>query len=317
MSEEVNYTYDDGETVSVADVLNADITADDLVGNWTISTTTSPIGWADWSKKVMWQAWSNVEDCFNTIVGWWAFGNPDDDASTSQMKAALSEIGKTTLSFDADGNVTIIDALNSYVDGKYVADTINTTYTVADGYIRFADTITLSAASVTLKGVEMYTLNVTKTDDGTNENALVGGIWLAQDNTGKQESSAIHLMPDFKLGGGLFSSETWAGDWNKNVLITGNGNYTAIFNISGDMTGLYVDFYNVLAVYPNFSATITSIVVDGAEMNFDAEKLSVGTGDSTADYRIYINNPWADQATESALSVTEKVEVNVTISGME
>lgn len=211
---------------------------------------------------------------------------------------------------------------DGYADAKFVFDAetgscdINgtaTTYTVENGVVTFGAPVTFNAGTVSFDDVT--TLNIYNSETGV-------GVFLGLQNGEKYESSVINLWSgSFVAGGGLFNTTNWVGDWNTNTVLDGNGDYTITFNYtdSNEPNGLYIEFPSILMKYPNVVVTINSIAVDGVEkditgIDFDTAK-SIEGGDSGTTLRYTINNAWGTALLPLG-TVTEKVEVNVTLSGM-
>ncbi len=191
------YTYEI-PSYTVDNVLASSVEVSAIQGKWTIVTAGSPFGWVNWANNMVYDAWADFETAANTVLGWWAFGNPDEEATVAKKDATIAAYTGTYVNLKSDGTYVINDAMNEYVDGAYVAKEFSGTYTYSGGYITFSDDITLTCASVTLSGKEFYIVapegNASAGNDGEADNdAVTGGLWIGQTNGDKTETAAIHF----------------------------------------------------------------------------------------------------------------------------
>lgn len=86
---------------------------------------------------------------------------------------------------------------------------------------------------------------------------------------------------------------------------------------------LVIDFIDMFATYPNYEATLTGIVLDGKEFDFDADKIRYGNiEDDKGNYRIEIYNDFGDTKTDSpidwnAFAFTDSMELKFIVSEKE
>lgn len=151
------------------------ITASDLVGEWQLADV--PGNWIGWVAKNELNTWTDGATMNATFASWYV-------TNTTEKLAACR---KVLLRFEANGNCTIT---NVVFDSNILQDTtttFNTTYSVANGYITFGQTVTICAYTdlITLVGKNMYALDVT----GVNS-----GLWIGQNSGTKKESIAVHLI---------------------------------------------------------------------------------------------------------------------------
>lgn len=255
--------------------------------------------------------WYYYEVPFN----WLGWNIPETDGDTP----AGTLLNEWNLASDIADWASVADG---YADAKFVFDAeagtcdINgtaTTYTVENGVITFGAPVTFNAGSVSF--TDVTTLNIYNAETGV-------GIFLGTQNGDKFESSVVNLWSgSFVAGGGLFNTTNWVGDWNTNTKLEGNGDYTLTFNYtdSNEPNGLYIEFPSILMKYPNVVVTINSIAVDGVDkditgIDFESAK-SIEGGDNGTTLRYTINNAWGTALLPLG-TVTEKVEVKVTLSGM-
>lgn len=84
-----------------------------------------------------------------------------------------------------------------------------------------------------------------------------------------------------------------------------------------------IDFIDMYATYPNYEATLTGIVLDGKEFDFDADKIRYGNiEDDTGNYRIEIYNVYGDTKEDSpidlsAFAFTDSMELKFVVSEKE
>lgn len=172
------------------------LTQNDIVGTWKIAVNSAPLGWVDWSNKNynnLLDIFESADAAFNTLHGWWAFGNPEDAASITKRDVTKSAFANARVQFYANGSCTIVDALNSYddVSTTYTSATYNTTYTLTNGVVTFANDVVLTCASITLSGTTMYFVLP------ANANGAATDLWIGQDSPDgdKTYTKAIHLVP--------------------------------------------------------------------------------------------------------------------------
>ena len=169
-----------------------DITVANITGTWKIAVSSAPIGWVDWANtnyNNLFDVFESAENCFTTVHGWWAFGDPETAASAAKRDATKVAYANTSVEFKSDGSCVIIDALNSYDEASttFTPATYNATYTLSNGVVTFSNEVVLTCASVTLSGTGMYFLLP------ANANGAASDLWIGQDNT--NQTKTIHLVP--------------------------------------------------------------------------------------------------------------------------
>ncbi len=191
------YTYEI-PSYTVDNVLASTVAASDIQGTWKIAPSASPFGWINWANNKTFNAWADFGTACETVKGWWAFGNPDEEEATAKMNATIANYTSTVLTLNADGTFTVTDALNAYADGAFTPSTFTGTYTYDGGYITFSTDVTLSCASVTLSGNKLYVVvpEGCEDGDGANDEFVEGGLWIGATNGDKTETAAIHFVKD-------------------------------------------------------------------------------------------------------------------------
>lgn len=121
-----------------------------------------------------------------------------------------------------------------------------------------------------------------------------------------------------------FTDTNWTyQDWESSVEITGDGQYTVTSEaVAGtEEIGVFViDCNGMFAAYPDATATLDSIQIDGADVSFDASKIIYGDIEEKGNYRIEIYNMYGDSKDDPGLSnatpITASLSVTFTVSGM-
>ncbi|MBE6339162.1 MAG: hypothetical protein E7069_00305 [Bacteroidales bacterium] len=191
------YTYEI-PSYTVDNVLASSVEASAIQGTWKITTTGSPFGWVNWANNMVYDAWADFETAANTVLSWWAFGNPDEEATVAKKDATIAAYTGTYVTLNSDGSYVVNDAMNEYAEGAYTAKEYTGTYKYNGGYITFSDDVTITCASVTLSGKEFYVVapegNASAGNEGEADNeAVTGGLWIGQTNGDKTETAAIHF----------------------------------------------------------------------------------------------------------------------------
>lgn len=252
--------------------------------------------------------WKYYEVPFNWI-GWQI---PEKEGEVPAGKVLNDWFVKSDMADWATVDATVETAEFSFTvtdkeagTGECNINGVETTYKVADGVITFGAEVNFKAGSVDIKGTEFYIVN-----------AEGPGVWIGQKNGDKNETQAVLLFKGFTAGGGNFNS-SWDGDWNSNVTLNGNGDYTLEFAGKGESYGFYIDFNNVLYKYKDFSVQINKIEIDGNEIILNQESINAtkDKGDNEFTVRYYLVNPWGTSGID-AFTANESVKVYVTVSGM-
>lgn len=112
-------------------------------------------------------------------------------------------------------------------------------------------------------------------------------------------------------------------DWESSAEITGDGTYTISSTaVAGtEEIGVFViDCQGMFAAYPDATATLDTIEIDGAEVSFDASKIIYGDVEEKGNYRIEIYNMYGDSKDDPAISnatpISESLAVTFTVSGL-
>ncbi len=121
-----------------------------------------------------------------------------------------------------------------------------------------------------------------------------------------------------------FSDMSWSHqDWETSVEVTGDGTYTLTSTtLAGaeDFGVFVVDLQNMYAEYPEATAVLDKIEVDGAEISFDADKIMYGDIEEKGNFRIDIYNQYSDTALDpgvnQATPAAESIAVTFTVSGL-
>ncbi|WP_026473362.1 hypothetical protein [Alkaliflexus imshenetskii] len=151
--------------------------SEDLVGTWKFDPVMQDwIGWhavgdmGTIKEASRLNAWTNTADMATTLAGWGAADAADTFAAASSKEFV----------FNADGSCVLAGKSN--------------TFTVENGVITFGDDLTDEFALVwiSLEGKIVKVLDVKKDADGNDYST--SGIWIGQQNDGKNESYAVHLI---------------------------------------------------------------------------------------------------------------------------
>jgi len=191
------YTYE-VPSYTIDNVLASSVEASAIQGTWKITTTGSPFGWVNWANNMVYDAWADFETAANTVLSWWAFGDPSSDDAIAKKDATITAYTGTSVTLNSDGTYVVNDAMNEYAEGAYTAKEYTGTYTYNGGYITFSDDVTITCASVTLSGKEFYVVapegNALAGNEGEADNdAVTSGLWIGQTNGDKTETAAIHF----------------------------------------------------------------------------------------------------------------------------
>ncbi len=124
-----------------------------------------------------------------------------------------------------------------------------------------------------------------------------------------------------KLG---FTDVNWTyQDWESAAEVTGDGTYTITSEaVAGtEEIGVFViDLEGMFAEYPEAVATLDSVVIDGNEISFDADKILYGDIEEKGNFRIDIYNMYSPTKDEPPINnvtpITESLSVTFTVSGL-
>lgn len=124
-----------------------------------------------------------------------------------------------------------------------------------------------------------------------------------------------------------FADSSWAHSAfhpdTDGVEITGDGQYsieTTQFAGAADIFVFVIDFEGMYADNPNITATVDSIEIDGAPIEFDASKVVSGDRENNGNYRLEIYNEYGDTKADAPInnqtSISSSIKVTFTVSGM-
>ena len=124
-----------------------------------------------------------------------------------------------------------------------------------------------------------------------------------------------------------FADSSWAHSAfhpdTDGVEITGDGQYsieTTQFAGAADIFVFVIDFEGMYADNPNITATVDSIEIDGAPIEFDASKVVSGDRENNGNYRLEIYNEYGDTKADAPINnqtpVSSSIKVTFTVSGM-
>ncbi|MDA3854348.1 MAG: hypothetical protein PF444_08945 [Bacteroidales bacterium] len=172
--------------------INTTITATDLEGTWNISPAQA-CGWTPWYENAsanpeLFNAWSDRATMMTDLISWWSFGDPGVTENVDTAGYISDATAAVSLTFNSDGTCAIIDNEYDKVTGTEVSSTVNTTYTLSNGIVTFAESVKLSAIAVTFEGTEMSVAL-------TPSNATAGSMWVGSLNTEKEEMNLIQISP--------------------------------------------------------------------------------------------------------------------------
>ncbi len=149
--------------------VKTDFTAANLVGTWKYDANV-PFDWIGWAGAKRLNSFTNHAEIVAT--GW--------AATQEQLDAAADDV----FVFNNDGTCTLNGVAN--------------TYTYAQGKITFGTDLTteLGINFIALTGKEIFVIDVKKNNDDTDH--TYNGVWLGQQNEGKDESKTVHLVKQKK-----------------------------------------------------------------------------------------------------------------------
>ncbi len=121
-----------------------------------------------------------------------------------------------------------------------------------------------------------------------------------------------------------FTDTNWTfQDWESSVQVTGDGTYTITSTaVAGtEEIGVFVvDFDGMAANFPDATATLDKIEIDGSEVSFDASKIKYGDIEEKGNYRIDVYNMYSDTKDDpginNATPIAESLTVTFTVSGL-
>lgn len=134
-------------------------------------------------------------------------------------------------------------------------------------------------------------------------------------------ASAEDISINATLG---FTDTSWSfQDWESTVEVTGDGTYTLTSTAvagAADFGVFVVDLNGMFASYPEATATLDKVEVDGAEITVDAGKIVYGDVEEKGNYRIEIYNIYGstkdDPGVNSATAINESLAITFTVSGL-
>ncbi len=265
-----------------------------------------------------------------------------EQKTNKQLTFALDESDAYAW-FDADGNRLDDTKVKYYDDLSFVLymieegsgrctvtsneDEFTSTYTLNDnGYYTFDSFHSVAINDdVTLEADPDGRMYIISIETDSYSNALTD-LWLGTKIYDDQGNIAHVLGYHFVLQTGGDSAPNFQSilyyfntGWTfqnsgEDFYITGDGTYTFTINGSDrDPYGLYLDVYGVLKKFPNMDMTITSIKIDGTDIEFDDDTIDRCEGDEdNPSARRYIVNPWGATATEaSKYAFTSSIEVTI------
>lgn len=121
-----------------------------------------------------------------------------------------------------------------------------------------------------------------------------------------------------------FSDMSWSHqDWETSVDVTADGTYTLESTLlagAEDFGVFVIDLQGMFAAYPEATATLDKVTVDGKDIAVDASKVIYGDIEEKGNYRIEIYNQYgdtkADSPVEQATPVAESLAITFTVSGL-
>lgn len=134
-------------------------------------------------------------------------------------------------------------------------------------------------------------------------------------------ASAEDISINATLG---FTDTSWSfQDWEATTEVTGDGTYTVTSTAvagAADFGVFVVDLNGMFAAYPEATATLDKVEVDGAEITVDASKIVYGDVEEKGNYRIEIYNIYGstkdDPGVNSATAINESLAITFTVSGL-
>lgn len=161
-----------------------------------------------------------------------------------------------------------------------------------------------------------------------NTSGVINDLWLGLpelDASGKvYQYVAYHFVAQLEAGPqaptyqsrASFFDQGWSFTESNYLSVSKEGTYA--YTISGGSDspqGLFFDLFAIKKDYPNASLELVSVVVDGNSLAFDAELVEYIDGDDPMDLRIYVLNPWNQQAfTTEQFVYTSTIEISVAVS---
>lgn len=122
-----------------------------------------------------------------------------------------------------------------------------------------------------------------------------------------------------------FTDSMWgAQDWETSVEVTGDGTYTLTTEaVAGakDFAVFVIDLNGMFADYPEASATLDKVVIDGSEISVAADKVLYGDLEEKGNFRINVYNMYTDDENNLAVNpetaVSEYLSVTFTVTGLD
>ena len=124
-----------------------------------------------------------------------------------------------------------------------------------------------------------------------------------------------------KLG---FADMSWSfQDWDSSTTVTGDGTYTIETSAlagSPDFGVFVIDIEGMYAANPDATAVLDKIEIDGAAIDFDADKIMYGDIEEKGNYRIDIYNQYSDTkdnpGVNQATAIGSTLKLTFTVSGL-
>ncbi|MCD7727180.1 MAG: leucine-rich repeat protein [Ruminococcus sp.] len=118
-----------------------------------------------------------------------------------------------------------------------------------------------------------------------------------------------------------FTTSNWypsTMDGTVGVVVNGDGTYTITWDVSeyggiSDALIFCIDLNDASTNYPNMTAELNSIMVDGEEVSFDASKIIYGDIEENGNYRIEIYNTYGDSEADPAID-PDDIDAEETLS---
>ena len=122
-----------------------------------------------------------------------------------------------------------------------------------------------------------------------------------------------------------FADMSWSHqDWESSVEVTGDGQYTIESTLvagAEDFGVFVIDLQGMYAEYPEATAVLDEVVVDGNAISVDASKIMYGDIEEKGNYRIDIYNQYSDTkdnpGVNQATPIAESLKITFTVSGLD
>lgn len=277
---------------------------------WTLSPDT-PINWAKMSGEMM-NEWNSAAD----YPDW--LGTPDPTVYEA-WSLTMESTDNSYVVNNVDGTTT---------EGFYTIDEKGV-YTFDAGIPSF--TVVGWASFATTAENQLRILQI-----GTNANGSIKDMWLGAKATDKEEYTAFHLIANAGAGGQgggepepagyeasiYFTNSGWWPSGNgETVMVTGDGTYTAKFNVGAGATDAMVftvDIKGLRNDYPLSTALVKAVRLDGVDYAFNPANVAYGDLEGNGNLRIEFINEWSFTkeypAVEPTMTFESEIEVDFEVS---